>query len=659
MRILLSFCSSFGYRLVSFAKGRRDIGSRLLILILFLAMLPSCTTKVFKYDIPDIPLPKMFSASPVSRETGQTRISAPEEAALAFWWRLFGNQDLNRLVDRALANNPDLRVASQRVMQALARSSQAKGFQWPEFLIPLRIEREAPDRGNTRTTYQIGLRANWRIDLWGEFSALADAADYELWRALFEYDEQTRQLTNSVVAAFVEYLVLSDRMDVARETDNVLTNMLDGMLARLESGDATLIDVEKQRADVQAVKADMPAIALQKVKAGNRLFALVGGLPDSVTLPKYGLNGLIKPNVKLSAPPALLLQRPDVRAVEAQLLAADADIEVARARVLPPLDITGDFGYGSEFIDQVFKPHTIFFNFIANLSATVFDGGRRKREVDYSRAVYAELLETYVKVIYAASLEVEDALSGIQQTAKRVQFQQQAANAAQRAWANSQESYLSGAIDYLTWLDTARTYNRYLDDLHIFKGKNYLEYVDLFMSLGGGVPYRSPLPGAGSRPQLTIDSLLTRSTPLRLTTGWPPNKGWGAEKYSGHRQDKQSGDDKNDHSWLVRLSGIHTREVTEATWRDLLNRFPNLVEGKALLALAPVATVKPDAEAASWYSLAVEVFLTENEARQWCTALRRSQTRCDVTATNKKEILSGRFPWPHAKNHPQSQLSIH
>jgi hypothetical protein len=270
--------------------------------------------------------------------------------------------------------------------------------------------------------------------------------------------------------------------------------------------------------------------------------------------------------------------------------------------------------------------------------------------VDYSRAVYEELLETYVKVIYAASLEVEDALSGIEQTAERVQFQQQAANAAQRAWANSQASYLAGAIDYLTWLDTARTYNRYLDDLYRFQGENYLEYVDLFMSLGGGAPYRPPLPGEGDRPPLTIASLLTKDTPLRLTTGWPPNKGWVAEKGSGNRQDKPSEEDKKNDSWLVRLSGIHTREVTEATWRDLLNRFPKLVEGKTLLALAPVATVKSqeaaDAEATSWYSLAVDVFFTEDEARQWCTALRQSQTRCDVTATNTKEILSGRFPWP-------------
>ncbi len=598
----------------------------------------------------------MFTASSVDPGTTRTPNPASEEAELAFWWRLFGNSDLNQLVDRALANNADLRVASQRVMQALARSSQAKGFQWPEILLPLRFEYEAPDGGvgsrgrgedlESSTTYQIGLQLDWRIDLWGEFAALADAADYELWRALFEYDEQARQLTNGVVAAFVDYLVLNDRMDVARETDKVLTNMLDGMLARLESGDATLIDVEKQRAAVQAVKADMPAIALEKAKAGNRLVALVGALPDSVTLPQYGLNGLVEPSVKPSAPPALLLQRPDVRAIEAQLLAADADIEVARARVLPPLDLTSDFGYGSEFIDEVLQPHSMFFNFIANLSATVFDGGRRKREVDYSRAVYEELLETYVKVIYAASLEVEDALSGIQQTAERVQFQQQAANAAKRAWTNSQESYLAGAIDYLTWLDTARTYNRYLDDLYIFQGESYLEYVDLFMSLGGGAPYRAPLPGEGNRPQLTVASLLTKSAPLRLTTGWPPTKGWGADNYSGNRLNNQSDDNENDHAWLVRLSGIHTREVTEATWRDLLTRFPNLVKGKALLALTPVATVKPEAEAASWYSLAVEVFLTEDKARRWCTVLRQSQTRCDVTATNTKEILSGRFPWP-------------
>lgn len=626
---------------------------RAVLVVLVLALLGGCAVKRSRYDTPGIPLSNAY-ANPLFSD-GHVWPPTPGEAALAYWWRLLDNEDLNRLIDRAIANDPDLRMASQRVMQALARASQARGARLPEVAAPLRYEYESPVGGagsrtrgedrQTRETYQIGLRGDWRVDLWGEFESLAESADYALWRTVFVYDERVRQLTTEVARAFVEYLVLNDRMRVAFETEKVLGQMLNGMARRLDSGDATLIDVEQQRTAVKGTQADKPAIALEQTRVKHRLVRLVGALPNSVTLPRYGLDMLDKPQVKPGLPANLVLQRPDVRAVEAGLLAADADIDVARARVLPPLDLTGELGYGSEFIEEIFMPHSVFARFVANLAATVFDAGRRKRDIDYSRAVYEELLETYVKVIYTATVDVEGALAAIEQTRERLELQHAATNAARRAWLNSQEAYLAGAIDYLTWLDTARTYHRYLDDLHIFNGDNYRGYIDLFSSLGGGAPYRAPLPGDGHRPKLELVSVLSgEHPPLTITTRWPPSDGW----YENKPARKMAGRlDDEPRMWLVKLSGIHTREGVEATWRDLLNRFPNLVDGRALLAVNPIPTLPPEGRAATWYQLAVEVFVTEQAARDWCMALRQQQTRCDLSEYEHGETaIAGRFPWP-------------
>ncbi|WP_190275772.1 efflux transporter outer membrane subunit [Thiorhodovibrio frisius] len=623
------------------------------MLVLVVALLSGCAIKRPRYDTPDIPLTDAYE-NPLLRD-GEVWEPTPGEAALAYWWRLLDNEDLNRLIDRAIANDPDLRIASQRVMQALARASQAEGGRLPEVSAPARYEYESPDGGAgsrargedlvTRETYQAGLRADWRVDLWGELKSLSESADYDLWRAVFDYDERVRQLTSDVTRAFIDYLVLNDRMRVAFDTEKVLGQMLNGMAKRLESGDATLIDVEKQRTAVKGSQADKPAIALERERVRNRIVVLVGAMSDSVKLPIYGLDMLDKPRVKPGIPAALLLQRPDVRAVEAGLLAADADIDVARARILPPLDLTGEIGYGSEFIEEIFMPHTLFTRFIANLSATVFDAGRRKREVDYSRAVYEELLETYVKVLYGASIEVEGALASIEKTEKRLGLQREATKAARSAWTNSQEAYLAGGIDYLTWLDTARTYHRYMDDLYIFNGDNYRSYVDLFASLGGGAPRRAPLPGDGDRPKLELASVLSgKAPPLTITTKWPPSDGW-YENKPPRKGGGRLGEDPNE--WLVSLSGIHAREGLEATWRDLMNRFPELVDGHALLALQPIPTVAPEGRAATWYKLAVEVFTTKQEARDWCSALRKQQTRCDVIENEQPETaVAGRFPWP-------------
>ncbi len=622
------------------------------VLVVLLAVLSGCAIKRSRYDTPDIPLSSGY-ANPLFSD-GVIWDPKPEEVALAFWWRLFDNEDLNQLIDRAIANDPDLRIASQRVMQALARSSQARGSRLPEVSAPVRYEYESPDGGAgsrdrgqdlvTRETYELGLRGDWRVDLWGELKSLAESADYELWRAVFNYDERVRLLTSDVVRVYVEYLVLNDRMVVAAETEKVLENMLKGMMQRLESGDATIIDVEQQRTAVKGVQADMPAIALEQTRVKNRLVTLVGGLPASVSLPTYGLAMLHKPRVKPGVPASLLLQRPDVRAVEAGLLAADANIDVARARVLPPLDLTGEFGFGSEFIEEVFMPHTLFTRFVANLSATVFDAGRRQREIDFSRAVHEELLETYVKVIYGASIEVEGALSSIGKTQQRFNLQKEATDAARRAWTNSQEAYQGGAIDYLTWLDTARTYHRYLDDLHIFNGNNYRGYADLFAALGGGAPLRAPLPGDGRRPKLDLASVLMGEVPpLTVTTSWPPSNGWYENKPSRRESETAR---KDVQEWLVLMSGIHTREGLEATWRDLLNRFPDLVDGQALLALNPIPTLKPEGRAATWYRLGVEVFRSRETAEGWCLRLRNEQTRCDVRDYDHGDHVVGRFPWP-------------
>lgn len=437
------------------ARGRRLIW---LILPLLVSLVTGCALKRDQYDTPQIPLPDGY-VGPATVEAVEEADDplTQREAELAGWWRLFDSLELDVLVDRALANNQDLRIAAQRVLQAKARAIQGKAGQYPEVSLPVQYNVEAPQDGigsveedgevESEETYEIGLNVNWRVDLWGEQSALAESAELQLWRAIFEHDDQARKLVAELVGAYVEYLSLNDRMRVAQETEVVMSNMLNAMEARLASGDATLIAVEQQRTAVFGVRSDMPEIELRRKQIANRIALLVGGVPEGLTLSDESLGELLYPRLMPGVPAALLRQRPDVRAVEARLLAADANIDVARARVMPPLDLTAQVGYGSLYIDEIFMPHTLYWNFIANLSATIFDAGRRQGEVDYNKAAHEELVETYVKVIHAATLEVETALQTIELTRKRLDIQQEATDAARRAWMYSEEAYDAGSID--------------------------------------------------------------------------------------------------------------------------------------------------------------------------------------------------------------------
>ncbi len=638
--------------LFNMGLGCRSISWRWFSLAFLTILVAGCALKRDTYDTPTIPMPDQYVAATAAAAEVEDS-SAPRDSELANWWRLFGSKELDDLIDRALANNQDLRIASQKVFQAKARAIQGKAGQLPEVSLPAQFQAEAPNNGigsveqdgqvESETTYQVGLNVDWRVDLWGEQSSLAESAELQLWRAIFEHDDQARKLVAELVGAYVEYLSLNDRMRVAHETEVVMSNMLQGMEIRLESGDATLIDVEQQRTAVFSVRSDMPEIELRRKQIANRLALLLGGVPEGVVLSDTGLEGLLYPSVKPGVPTALLLQRPDVRAIEARLLAADANIDVARARVMPPLDLTAQVGYGSLYIDEIFMPHTLYWNFISNLSATIFDAGRRKSEVEYSKAAHEEMVETYVKVIHGATLEVETALQTIELTRKRLAIQQEATDSARRAWMYSQEAYSAGAIDYLVYLDTIRTFHRNLDQLHNFRRNTYQGQVDLFNALGGGAPSRAVLPGKGQRPERQQGSILAGNAKhLTLSEHWLPSGGWKIATWN--EQQESMGEERQ--RWLVELTGNHTREGVEATWRDLRNQNPKLVENYGLLARIPKDTVPQEGSAATWYRLAVGEFTSKEDAEKWCKRLKAGKMRCKVIDFVNDLRVEGRFAWP-------------
>ena len=488
------------------------------IIALCFFLLTGCAVKRDRYEVPQISLPDRYAKAPPATDIANAKdntVAVPSPAwaldgVLEEWWRLLGNSELDGLMDRALANNPDLKIAALRIVQTKARLGQADADTVPVISLPIEAITTAPESGvgsvkpggevKSRRTYQVSLRGDWRPDIWGERAALYDSAELQLWRAAFQRDDVQRNVVANVVVTYAEYLSLNDRLKVAYETDKALSEMLAAVDARMEKGDATIIDMEQQKAAVYSVRATIPVLQQQRGVVLNRVASLVGAIPGTLKLSDSGLDAMIFPAALPDVPSALLLRRPDVRVMEARLLAADADIDVARSRVLPPLDLTAEVGYGSRRMAQLFQPQSLLWSAIANLSATLFDSGKRAREVDFSKAVHQELVETYIRVIYDAVREVDDSLSAIRLTGNRLEAQRIATDSAHRAWDYSQESYLAGAVDYLTVLDTERTYHRTLDDWYNVRLERYRGLITLFSALGGGVSKGVSQLGDGVQP---------------------------------------------------------------------------------------------------------------------------------------------------------------
>jgi len=651
-------------------------------------LLAGCAAKRDRYDVPAIPLPERYAkvapdAAVTDSANNGAALSKPSLAlsgVLAEWWRLLGSAELDSLMDRALANNPDLRIAALRMSQTQARLYQAGADKVPVIALPAQAKIEAPENGigsvrpggeiNSRRTYQVSLRGDWRPDIWGERSAMYESAEMQLWRATFQRDDVQRTTVANVTVNYVEYLSLNDRLRVAHETEKALSGMLESVEMRLEKGDATVTELEQQKAAVYSVRATIPVLEQQREVVLNRLATLLGSAPGGLKLSEGGLDTLNFPAVLPGIPAALLLRRPDVRVVEARLVAADADIDVARTRILPPLDLTAQVGYGSYHMSQLFQPQALFWNAIANLSATIFDSGKRSREVDFARAVHEELVETYVRVIYDAVREVDDALSAVRLMGNRLEKQRAATDSARRAWDFSQESYMAGAVDYLVVLDTERTYHRNLDDWYNVRMERYRGLINLFSALGGGVQKGDVLPGDGTRPgvltaEIDYGVVLSATVPKskeyldatlkqgEAPTANPEGKDEMTANLSGGivltaslpGRVMPDGVDwtaklwhEDEERWLVEMAGVYERTAVFAAWRDLRKRFPELTESRLLLPRQQGRVVGEGEERVSWYRLYLAGFADQQVAEEACSALRAGQQRCRALSSRSAEL---------------------
>lgn len=603
--------------------------SRSFFLAILLFSLAGCAIKRDAYHVPEISVPETFFQKTLSDKKSTDVLSeTPLDSILPTWWQVLDNEELNRLMDIALARNQNLRIASIRVAHAQARFKQAAGGQWPTVSVPARVGVEAPiqgvgdnPRGSTVESHNIfeaGIRGDWRLDLWGERRALAEAEEYRLWEATFEYDLVRMNLIADVTTAYAEYLSLTDRLRIAKKTKKVVEEMLETVKRRLSQGDATQLDYALQRSAVYSVKAVIPELELQREEVLHRLSRIVGMIPTDFKTFGESLDNLALPTVIPGVPSSLLLRRPDIRSVEADLLAAEADIDVARARILPTLNLTAQIGYGSRHISEWFMPHSLAYNAIASLTAMIFDGGVRKSEKKYAKARSEELVELYVRVIYDAIHEVEDALATLRHTQLRLEALDVACEASALALEYSKTMYNLQATDHLTLLVTEQTHHRNLDERLQVRLERHKGLIRLFRALGGGVQVSGPLPGKGQRPEVDLaaagGSILADQPPLL--------------DESGIAWDKEE-DLKN--VWTVELSGLFDRAAAAAAAREIGLRHPDIMAERMIYPVES-GVERPDKKKGPliWYRLRLAPMENREEAEAVCRELQHAKQRCHV-----------------------------
>jgi multidrug efflux system outer membrane protein len=457
--------------------GRR---SNAVLAVLLPAALGACTLGP-DYKRPETAVPHAWTgASPNVAEAWPS----PD------WWKSFGSTQLDELIAEAQRSNTDLAAAAARVKEADAQARIAGAPLLPS--VGANVE-----TGPTRVlnnvgverhhiTYQGMIQASYEIDFWGKNHAALDAAKASASASRYDWQVVSLTITASVATSYFQALGLQDQLRVARDNLARAQRDLGGLIDQQRSGLVPQLAVVQQQTVVRGLSALIPPLEQQLAQTRDALAILVGKLPEELQLTSGSLHDLSLPKVAPGLPSELLIRRPDVQEAEAQLVAANADIKVARAQFFPSFSLTADGGLVSYGLAHYTTPPLLAYTLLASVTQPIFEGGKLTGQHDYSKARYEELVQNYRKSSLSAFGDVEDALAATTDSASQQAAEEATVASARQAYQMALDAFHGGTTTILTVLVAESALFSAEDALTQARLAQIQALVSLFKALGGG-----------------------------------------------------------------------------------------------------------------------------------------------------------------------------
>ena len=303
---------------------------------------------------------------------------------------------------------------------------------------------------------------------------------------MFDSDTVAMTLTASVADTYLQILSLQERLRLAKTIAHDAARVLSLIEARRSVGTATEIDVEQQRNAVATFNSAVPILQQQLEQNLHALAILVGGIPEGFNVAAHSLDDLTIPQVQANLPSVVLRQRPDIRAAEARLVAANFSVGAARAAFYPSLNLTAAGGIASPSLSHFFPEAKGLSDLGGTLLQPLFSGGQLEGQLQLNRAQVVELTAAYRQTVIAALQDVEDSLTAVAQLKDLEQADAVAAASARRAARLTAVQFQLGTADFLTVLTVERTLYQAEDALLQVRLQRLQAAVGLFRALGGG-----------------------------------------------------------------------------------------------------------------------------------------------------------------------------
>ncbi|HKV79714.1 MAG TPA: efflux transporter outer membrane subunit [Candidatus Sulfotelmatobacter sp.] len=467
-----------------------SVGSLLTAAAIFL-LLPGCAVGP-NYQRPRVSAPTEYRSAEASAQ----------QASIADlpWWEVFKDQRLRELVQTALANNYDLRIAITRIEQSRQIAAQARAQYFPflnygvtasdgknEF-----VGGVAPNEGQTRGAFVAAASAAWEADLWGRIRRENEAA-----RAQYLATEQARRaimlsLVSDVAQAYFELLDLDLQLDIAKQTTESFSQTVSLFTHRLEGGVASKLDTSRAEAAYATAAASIPELERQIALKENQISVLLGNNPSPVSHSAKLLDQVVPPDIPSGLPSTLLERRPDILVAEEQLRSANAQVGVATANFFPRIGLTALFGRASSPLDSLSSGQATVWSIAGNIAGPIYQGGALRAQKRQAVAFWEQSKLQYEQTAQIAFQDVSNALvSRMKYEAIRAE-QARAVQAYQESVKVSLQRYIAGKASYFEVLDA---------QLQLYPAENALAFtelnrrtvvVQLYKALGGGWNLKDP-----------------------------------------------------------------------------------------------------------------------------------------------------------------------
>jgi NodT family efflux transporter outer membrane factor (OMF) lipoprotein len=467
------------------------------------------------YHAPESPDVQGYISTPIPTETSSAPVKGGESQRLVLgkeipdqWWSLFQSKTLDQFVRLALKDNPTTAAAQAKLRQAQESLRAGYGLgRFPQLDIDLSADRQkfsgasfglGGGGSSIFSLYNASVSVSYLLDVFGkitrELEALQAQVDYQ--RFLLEGSYLT--LSANVVTTVVQEASLRATLQATREIlseEEKLYNLLE---AQFKLGGVSRTDVLVQLTQLSQTRSLLPPLEKQLAQTRNLLALLLGRFPDSVDkLPELDFDSLVLPReLPLSVPSELTRRRPDVRAAEALLHAASAQIGVATANLYPQITLTGSYGSETTHLSNLFNADTMIWNLGAGLLQPLFHGGELRAERRAAVAAYEEALAIYKGTVLQAFKDVADVLKALEADARSLQAEAAAADAAGKSLNLTKEQFRLGGVSYINLLITQRQYQEARISLVLAQATRFADTAALFQALGGG--WWHPVPQTGT-----------------------------------------------------------------------------------------------------------------------------------------------------------------